>query len=178
MRFWFRIVFLAVCLLPFSAQALDPIAPISERKFGIIYVKTPQPGSDMVTVIPVGGGKSMKVASEKEVKVPVGNYEVTVQMQEYQYQNQVAVTGTERTEVIVPGYGNLKVTAPKDASIEVFKSGTQSLVAKFPPSKLKVLPAGYYDVQISLGGSSVMSNDVWIVTNTTREVEASFSKKN
>jgi len=157
-----------------AAQALDPVAPVSERKFGVIFVKTPQPESDQIQLESIADGKKRKVTPEAEVKVPVGDYRVNVKMQDYSYEQQVLVGGTERTEVVVPGFGNLKVDAPKKSSVEVYKKGSQSLIAKFPVSQIKVLPVGYYDVKISLLEASVTMNNVWIVTNTTREVAAKF----
>ena len=174
MKYVSRWIFAALLLAAAPAFALDPVAPISERKFGMIYVKTPQPGSDQITLTAVEGGKKQSLESEKEIKVPIGDYSVSVKMQDYLYEQQVKVGGTERTEVIVPGYGNLKVISPEGSTVEVYKTGTQSLVAKFPAKQLKVLPTGYYDVRIRFGDSSVTSNNVWIVTNTTREIEAKF----
>jgi len=174
MRFLSRWIFAFLMLASVPAFALDPVAPISERKFGILFVKTPMPDSDVINITATEGGKKQTVHAETEVKVPVGDYQVSVKMQDYVYEQQVKVGGTERTEVVVPGYGNLKVTAPKDSSIEVYKTGTESLVAKFPASQVKVLPTGYYDVRIRYLKDSVTSNNVWIVTNTTREIEAKF----
>ncbi|HKX12756.1 MAG TPA: hypothetical protein VJP40_06355 [bacterium] len=157
-----------------SARALDPVAPVSERKFGVLFVKTPMPASDQIQIESIADGKKQKATSETETKVPIGDYRVTVKMQDYSYQQEVKVGGTERTEVVVPGFGNLKVEAPKKSVVEVYKKGSQSLVAKFPVDQVKVLPVGYYDVKISLLESSVTMNNVWIVTNTTREVAAKF----
>lgn len=171
-----KILGIALLLLGLApaARALDPVAPVSERKFGVLFVKTPQPGSDQIQIESVADGKKQKAASETEVKVPVGDYRVHVKMQDYSYEQEVKVGGTERTEVVVPGFGNLKVEAPKKSTVEVYKKGSQSLVAKFPVDQVKVLPVGYYDVKISLLGASVTMNNVWIVTNTTREVAAKF----
>lgn len=157
-----------------AAQALDPVAPVSERKFGVLFVKTPMPGSDQIQIESIADGKKQKIASETEVKVPIGEFRVQVKMQDYNYEQQVMVGGTERTEVVVPGFGNLKVEAPKKSQVEVFKKGSQALVAKFPADQVKVLPVGYYDVKIILLEASVTMNNVWIVTNTTREVAAKF----
>lgn len=174
MKFLSRWFFVLLMLASVPAFALDPVAPVSERKFGVIYVKTPMPDTDVITVTAVQGGKKQNVKSMNESKVPVGDYQVSVKMQDYVYEQEVKVGGTERTEVVVPGYGNLKVTAPKGSTVEVYKTGTQSLVSKFPVSQIKVLPTGYYDVRISYLKDSVTSNNVWIVTNTTREIEAKF----
>jgi hypothetical protein len=172
----FKILAFALLLLGLApaVHALDPIAPTAERKFGVLFVKSPQPKSDQIQIESMADGKKQKVASETEVKVPVGDYRVNVKMQDYSYEQEVKVGGTERTEVVVPGFGNLKVEAPKKSTVEVFKRGSQSLVAKFPVDQVKVLPVGYYDVKISLLEASVTMNNVWIVTNTTREVAAKF----
>lgn len=171
-----KVLGLALLLLGLapSARALDPVAPVSERKFGVLFVKTPMPASDQIQIESIADGKKQKVASETEAKVPIGDYRVNVKMQDYSYQQEVKVGGTERTEVVVPGFGNLKVEAPKKSLVEVYKRGSQSLVAKFPVDQVKVLPVGYYDVKISLLDASVTMNNVWIVTNTTREVAAKF----
>ncbi|MCE9624914.1 MAG: hypothetical protein K8R69_05595 [Deltaproteobacteria bacterium] len=169
-----RWIFAALMLSALPAYALDPVAPVSERKFGMLFVKTPMPETDVITLTSTGGGKKQTAKPGIEVKVPIGDYQVSVKMQDYVYEQQVKVGGTERTEVVVPGYGNLKVSAPKGATIEVYKTGTQSLVAKFPASQVKVLPTGYYDVHIHFEKDSVTMNNVWIVTNTTREVAAKF----
>jgi len=161
-----------------EAWSLDPVAPRSFRSKGILWVKTPNPPADIITVTKLGSGKIVNVISDKTKIVPVGKYKVQVQMQDYRYSQTVLVEPTERTDVVVPGFGNLKINSPLQGNVEVFGKKSGQLVAKFPVNEIKTLPRGHYDVKIHFGKLSVTEPNVWVVTNTTRELDVIKNKNN
>lgn len=159
-------------------RALDPVAPVSERKYGVVYVKSTLPASDVITLTNVTDpNHTLTLKSETDAKVPVGDYAVRVEMQDYSYEVEVSVRPTERHEIIVPGFGNLRVNGPK-ANVEVFEAGEKKLIAKFETNYTKTLPRGTYDVLISWGVSkkkdSITQKNVVVVTNTTRQIDFKF----
>lgn len=159
---------------PLNALSLDPLAPRAQRSEGMIFVKTPNSG-DTITITRSDG--STQTLQPEQVKwVPVGNYLVTAKMQEHVYNQNVLVQPTERTDVVVAGFGNLKVNSihPGDI-VEVINLGKGGVAAKFPASQIKTLPQGRYDVKINVGKTSVTKNNVWIVTNTTRQVDVTYA---
>jgi hypothetical protein len=166
------IAYFLIIFCPFGAHALDPLAARSERSQGMIYVKTPLPESDIVTITKGGMQETLKPETTKWV--PIGDYLVTVKMGDYQYNQNVTVMPTERTDVVVPGYGNLKVNSlnPNDG-VEVYPRGSTTAIAKFSASQTKTLPTGYYDVKVNVGTTSVTQPNVFVVTNTTRELVVS-----
>lgn len=167
----FSIIFLAGFAWVAPALALDPVAPREFRSSGMIWVKTPNPTSDKVTITRKSTGFHQTIPSNKIEVVPVGKYQVDVQMGDYHYQQNVLVEPTERTDVEVPGYGNIKVVSPVPAKIHVYKSGTGNLVAKFPSGEIRTLPKGHYDIKIKVGIHTVQKEDIWVVTNTTRVLD-------
>jgi hypothetical protein len=159
-------------------QALDPVAPVSERKYGVVYVKSTLPSSDVITLTDVADpNHTMTLKSETDAKVPVGDYTVRVEMQDYSYEVEVSVRPTERHEIVVPGFGNLRINGPK-ANVEVFEAGEKKPIAKFASNYTKTLPKGTYDVVISWGVSkkkdSITQRNVVVVTNTTRQIDFNF----
>lgn len=169
-----QLFFIFTFLLAMPAMALDPLAERSERDKGMIFVKTPLPSSDKVIATHLKTNESINIPIEQATWVPLGDYRVDVKLQGYQYSQNVTVQSTERTDVVVPGYGNLRVNPPSpDRMVQVFsKNGTK--VAEFPCSTVKTLPTGVYDLKISVGKDLIPLNDIWIVTNTTREVDVKF----
>ena len=161
-----------------AALALDPVAPVSERKYGIVYVKSTLPKSDIITLTSsTDPTNTLSLKSETDAKVPVGDYMVRVEMQDYSYEVEVTVRPTERHEIIVPGFGNLKVNGPK-ATVEVFKSGEKKPVATFDTNYVKTLPSGTYEVAISWGSGkkkdTLTQKNVVVVTNTTRQIDFKY----
>jgi hypothetical protein len=150
------------------------LAPRAQRSQGMIYVKTPQP--DNTITIARSDGFSEKLQPEHVKWVPIGDYTVTTKMQEYTYTQRVLVQPTERTDVVVAGYGNLQVNSisPND-TVEIFGASKGNLVAKFPASQIKTLPQGHYDVKVNVGKTSVTKKNVWVVTNTTRQIDVSYA---
>ncbi len=152
--------------------ALDPMVPREARHSGMIGVKSPLPASDQVTLIQLSTGEQHTLAPGHLLQVPVGKYRVKVVMQDYQYEQEVLVEPTERTDVVVPGYGGLKVhSRAGEASVEVMQVGTEKPVAQFSALETKILPSGFYDVRIRVGKFTVKQDNVWVVSNTTRELE-------
>ncbi len=178
MRKWLIFAVLVLGGMAGRAQALDPVAPVSERKFGVIYVKSTLPASDIITVTNVTDEKQvLTLKSETDAKVPVGDYMVRVEMQDYSYEVEVTVRPTERHEIIVPGFGNLKVNGPK-ANVDVFAVGEKKPIATFATNYVKTLPRGTYDVVISWGASkkkdSITQKNVQVVSNTTRQIDFKY----
>lgn len=152
-------------------QALDPVAPRAFRKFGMLYVKTPST-TDKVTYTnqQTGESKSLKPA-EVEV-IPVGKYTIHVTMQDYTYQQDVSVDSTERTDVVVPGYGNIQVNSPlPNTTVEAYQHNSKNLVAKFKANEIKTLPRGHYDIKVKVRNFVIPKDNVYIFTNTTRQLD-------
>jgi len=167
-----------VFVLGFStlALALDPVAPRSERKFGEILVESPLPESDTCELSPTskGGGETQKFKAGETTKVPVGEYDLKVKLQDAEWKMHVTIHPTERADIKVTGYGNLKVTSPSPKSDKVEASSTDGKFSKsFAPNHVQTLPTGTYNVKVIMGSDQVTENNVVIVTNTTREVIAS-----
>jgi hypothetical protein len=168
-RFFF-IVFLALLTLSPSVQALDPKAPVSERAFGVVYVKSPLPSSDIITLNGQGDNKEVvKMQPEVDARVKVGDYMVRVEMQDYSYEQEVSVRPTERHEIIVPGFGNLVVKGAK-GTVEVYAKKSKKPESTFNTNYVKTLPSGVYDVKVKVGKYVLDQNDISVVTNTTREI--------
>lgn len=163
-----------------SLFALDPIAPKSERAFGFLSVTTPL-YTDMLEIKSDNFSTTFK--SEEMIKVPIGDYILTVMMQDNVKSTQkVSVMPTELTAINITGFGNLFVKAPNASRtvVEVY-SIHNKLVSRFMASKIKTLPIGTYRVNIKMPPeemanmdkvytSEVTKNDVRIITNETREL--------
>ena len=166
-------IFLVVAANGTKIFALDPVTPRSERAFGFIKVESPLPDSDSCEL--TGKNKFKQNFKPGEmIKVPIGEYDLEVKLQDGKWTSPVQIGPSEYTKVVVTGYGNLKVNSPNPESdkIEVY-SQEGKLVEDFHPSKLKTLPTGTYNVKVKIGKASTTQNDVVIVTNTTRELDVS-----
>jgi len=171
---------LPVIILAFTAPllALDPVAPRDERAYGFLKVDTPLPLSDQceISAVAPASGTTQNFKPGQRIKVPVGDYLLKVTLQDRVWKNNVSVRATELTAVILPGFGNLKVTSPKKTDrVEVYSPKGQ-LVTSFPASQVKTLPAGRYQVKVIMGDLETPKIQVAIITNTTREVTASEKK--
>lgn len=164
-----------------NVWALDPVAPRAERKYGELMVQTPLP-SDVCSIKmtkdknrDAGIDYQQTFKPNETIKIPVGDYLLTVKLQDREWTSQVTIQPTERTDVKVTGYGNLKVNSPnpnKD-TVEVATLDGK-VISTFHPSQVKTLPNGTYNVTVKFGGTSITQPDVMIITNTTREISASF----
>jgi len=157
------------CLyLAFPAHALDPVADIAERKFGMIFIKTPN-ADDVITLTSLRDeDKKQKVSPETDVKIRIGDYRVTVDIKGgYVYNQDVIVRGTERHEVIVPGYGNLRVNG-RCSEVTILQNDKKVMVIKC--NEIRTLPRGSYDLKIQVGKFTLDQN-VMVVTNTLRELD-------
>lgn len=166
--------------VPF-ALALDPVAPRAERKLGELLVKSPMPETDtcQVNFISKKGETFQDPVKEsfkpgQKIRVPVGDYALKCKLQEAEWSSNITVQPTERTDVTVTGYGNLKVVTPKPGSdtVEVYTQDGK-LVKSFNPTGVKTLPTGNYNVKVKMSGAEITEKNVSIVTNTTREIAAS-----
>ncbi|GEM_PF-1100161 len=157
--------------------ALDPVAPLSERKQGSLSVKTPLPETDVCEVI---GSNSLqpfqqKFKSGELIKLPVGNYIVKVALQDTEWERGITIEPTERTDIVVTGYGNLKVVTPHPSKdvVEVY-TAEGKMLRSFHPTRTKTLPTGTYNIKVKMGEAEVTQRDVMIVSNTTREISTSL----
>lgn len=167
-----KLIFHLGCLGIFLSSgltwALDPVAPRAERRYGMVYVKSPNPDDKIVLVSQRQGIDDQKIESLKDVQVPVGDYVVEVSMEpEYSYAQPVTVRPTERHEIIVPGYGNVQVNGKCD-KVRVLKDGKE--IAKMKCGEVRTLPRGSYDLKIEIG-KYTLDQSVGVVTNTLRQVD-------
>lgn len=161
------LLFLAF-LLSSPTWALDPVAPRSERRFGMVYVKSPNADDKIVLVSQRPGEKDLKIKALEDVQVPVGDYVVQVEMPpEYTYEQAVTVRPTERHEIIVPGYGNVRVNGKCD-QVKVLENGKE--IAKIKCGQVRTLPRGSYELKILIG-KYTLDQSVGVVTNTLRQVD-------
>lgn len=149
--------------------ALDPAAPRSERATGVVYVETPNQDDEIILEDERGLSKDQKISSLKDVKVRVGDYLVKVKIKpEYTYEQALTVRPTERHEVIVPGFGNLRVNGTC-RQVEILKE--KEKIAKIKCGKIRTLPNGTYDLKIELDKKNTLDQTVSVFTNTLREVD-------
>lgn len=162
-----------VSLIGMKAFALDPVAPKADRAFGFVKVESPLPSSDSCQLTGKNDFKQTFKSGEM-MKVPVGDYNLVVKLQNSEWSNQIKVSPTEYTKVVVTGFGNLKINTPHPAAdkVEVF-SQDGKLVKSFNSSDPQTLPTGTYSLKIKVGRASTIQNNVVIVTNTTRELDVS-----
>jgi hypothetical protein len=164
--------------------ALDPVAPKSERAFGFLTVDSPLPGDilEITSLRKEANAFSLTFRNNELVKVPIGEYSLTVKMQGYNWTQNISVLPTEMTDISVTGYGNLLVKAPNPpkTTVEVY-STDGTLISRFNASEVKTLPVGAYQVTITIEPdvianagpfytSHVTKNDVRIITNETRKL--------
>jgi hypothetical protein len=172
-----------------SALAFDPVAPRSDRPFGFLKVDTPLPQSDLCEITSINGvkyGYHLAFRPGEMIQVPIGEYELKVKLQDGEWTSPITVTSTEFTNVVVPGYGNLKVQAPHPWDMVEVYSRDGQLLKRFPASKVKTMPIGIYDVRVTMesdlanrGNVTVNTmiaskHNVMIAPNTTRELIVQF----
>src|SRR4030095_2055574 len=142
-----------LCLAGLKAYALDPVAPKEERAYGFVTLESPL-SSDVGTMTGVApaGLSPVTIKSGDMMRVPVGEYTLTVKMLGYTWTSPVSVTPTELTAVVVDGYGNLKVSTPNPTidMVEVWSTDNR-VVASFPASELRTLPVGTYSLNLTFG---------------------------
>lgn len=145
--------------------ALDPVAPKEERAYGFVSLESPL-SSDVGTLTGVApaGLSPVTIKSGEMMRVPVGEYTLTVKMQGYTWTSPVSVTPTELTAMVVPGYGNLKVTTPNSTDMVEVWTADNRLVASFPSSEIKTLPVGTYSLKMKLGPDVMVQKTQKIVT--------------
>ncbi len=174
----------ALLLMGFKVFALDPVAPKEERAYGFVSLESPM-SSDVGTMTGVApaGLTPVTIKSGDMMRVPVGEYSLAVKMQGYTWTSPVSVTPTELTAVVVPGYGNLKVSTPNPTidQVEVWTADNRQ-VATFPASEFRTLPIGSYNVKVKLGPDvyvqskqkvvmrDVLRANVQILPNETRRL--------
>jgi len=164
-------ILLPLLFVSLSVWALDPKAPRSERATGLIYVHTPNQ-DDKITLISSRDEKNkQKIISDEEKQVKVGDYLVRVEIaKEYTYEQDVTIRPTERHEVIVPGYGNLRINGTS-GKITVYPVGSKKKIAQFKGGEIRTLPRGVYDIKIQVGKYILDQNGISVVTNTLREID-------
>ncbi|MCP5467934.1 MAG: hypothetical protein H7A32_01540 [Deltaproteobacteria bacterium] len=153
-----------------SSHEIDVQSTKEERRFSTIRVLSPKE-SDQVTLKDLTAGTERSIQSGQDVQVPVGKYQVNVTMEDgYTFDSgEIQTDPTERYDVIVGGYGNLKV-AGASGKVDVYKSGEEKLVTSFPIDSVKTLPIGNYQVVITVDGKSSVQSKALIFTNTTSKI--------
>ena len=168
--------------------ALDPVAPKAERAYGFVEVVSPLPESD-ICELTGEAGEHFTFKPGQMMKVPIGQYNLKVKLQNDEWSKTIQVTPTEFNYVAVPGYGNLKVKTPNPSgdTVEVY-SESGSLLRSFPASQVETIPMGTYQIKVKLGSGvavnspnvvngyySMISTDrVMILPLATREIVVSF----
>jgi len=162
------ILFLLLVITAPEAQALDPVAPRGERKYGMVYIETPNK-DDKIVLESQRGEKDQKISSLKDVQIKVGDYLVKVTIKpDYTYEQPITVRPTERHEVIVPGFGNMRVNG-KCKEVLVLQEGKK--VTKLKCGEIRTLPRGIYDLKIIISKRITLDQTIAVVTNTLREVD-------
>src|SRR4030095_2902473 len=158
--------------------ALDPVAPREERAYGFLKVDTPLPLSDQceISAVAPASGYTQSFKPGQRIKVPGGDYLLKAELQYRDWKNNISVRATELTALVLPGFGNLKVTSPKKTDVVEVYTPKGNLVSIFPASQVKTLPVGRYHVRVIMGDLETPKIQVAIITNTTREVTASEKK--
>lgn len=171
MNRFFLVLTAFLFLIPQNAKALDPKAPREERATGMVYVETPNPDDKIVLEPQREGQKEIKLSNKKDQLVPVGDYLVKVEIKpEYHYEQALTVRPTERHEVIVPGFGNLRVNG-ECSEVTILKDGKE--IDKIKCGQIRTLTSGAYDLKIKVG-KHTLDQPVAIVTNTLRQVDIQF----
>ncbi len=170
-----KTLFIALLLLsPFSAQALDPLTAPEYKDKGMLVVEAPL-SDNTITITNTATGATQNVTPNTVNWVSPGNYNVTVKMQDYTYNQNVLVKATERTDAQAIGYGAIKVNTPSPSDmIEVVAAGSGNSIAKFPSSQTKIVPTGTYNVKIQVGSNQLTQSNILVVTNTTREINVQY----
>lgn len=162
------ILMIFVFNIPAALHALDPKAPREERAFGTVYVETPNKEDKIILISQRGDEKEQKIASGQDVNVKVGDYLVKVNMEpDHTYEQALTVRPTERHEVIVPGFGNLRVNG-NCREVEIYRDGKK--IDKIKCNKIRTLVSGAYDLKIKVG-KHTLDQTISTVTNTLREVD-------
>lgn len=162
------LMFLWGCGWFLPVWALDPVAPRSERASGIIYVETPNSDDEVTLILQQDEFHQSQIRTKEDIKVPVGDYKVLVKMRpHYTYEQAVTVRPTERHEIIVPGFGNLRVNG-SCRGVKVYQEGKE--IAKMTCDKIRTLPRGAYDVKIVQGKYNIEKR-VDVVTNHLLELD-------
>lgn len=174
-----KIIFLFFIVLIFqgSAFALDPVAPRADRAFGFLKIGTPQPSTDQCDLLrlnPASPTYHSNCQPNTMLSLPIGEYQVTVRMQEYSWTEKVRVYPTEYTTVAVFGYGNLIVASSRKGDVVQVLTPQGKEIAEYKANLVKTIPTGVYDVTIKSKGVSASMQNVRIITNATRELDVTY----
>lgn len=170
------VFYFVLFLLPIRAFALDPVAPKSDRAFGFFKVDTPQNSDacELLRLNPAHPPYKTNCQPNTMMTVPVGEYQLTVRMQEYSWTEKMNVHPTEYTSLAVLGYGNLLVnsTRPKDI-VEIY-SRDGKVVSEFKANTVKTVPTGIYEVKVKSKNAQVSMNNVSVIPDRTRELVVTY----
>lgn len=173
----FILLFYTLCFsTPLALYALDPVAHKADRAFGFFKVETPQ-NSDICELLrlnPAHPPYKTSCQPNTMMNVPIGEYQLTVRMQEYSWNEKVRIHPTEYTSVAVLGYGNLLVTSPrKTDTVQVLNSQGRE-IAQFGVNQAKTVPVGTYEIKVKSKGTQAVLNQVVVITDRTRELLVSY----
>ncbi len=168
-------VFVSLVLTPLCF-ALDPVAPKSDRAFGFFKVETPQKSDtcELKLLSPVQNSYTNNCQVGTILTLPVGEYQLSVKVQDYDWSDKVHVYPTEYTSVAVLGYGSLLVTSPHATdTVRVFdKQGKE--IFQFKANSVKSIPIGTYSVTVKSKRVQTTIDQVNIVANKTRELLVTY----
>lgn len=162
--------------LPMTTYALDPVAPKADRAFGFFKVDSPQNSDacELLRLSPAHPPYKTHCQPNTMMSVPVGEYQLSVRMQEYSWNEKVHIHPTEYTSVAVLGYGNLLVTSPRpDDRVEVINAQGKE-VAQFKVNSVKTVPVGTYEIRLKSRDGQASLSRVVVITDKTRELVVSY----
>lgn len=169
-------IFSILILLPFQAQALDPVAPKSDRAFGFFKVETPQSSDtcELSRLSPANPPYTGPCKVNSIMTLPVGEYQLNVKIQEYSWSEKIQVLPTEYTSVAVLGYGSLLVTSPHTNDTILVADLQGKTIAQFKTNTVKSIPTGVYNVTVKSKRQQTSVDQVSIVPNKTRELLVTY----
>src|SRR5436189_173095 len=150
--------FIVAFFFQLPLKALDPYARKSMGNFGMIQVQTPNPSKDEILLTATRTGRVETIPSGKVQVVHAGNYKLRVLMEGEEYNGNVVIRPTERTDITV-GFGSLKVKGSRSAIVQVFDKKQGKLMAEFPASKTQLLPRGTYEVKVRVNGMETAKSE-------------------
>lgn len=176
MKFFYFLLILFLLSTPFSSQALDPVAPKSDRAFGFFKVDTPQNSDfcELLRLHPAHPPYKTSCQPNTMMTIPVGEYQLNIRMQEYTWNQVLHIHPTEYTSIAVLGYGNLYVTSPRASDLVEVSNSQGREVASFKVNTIKTIPVGSYSIKVKSKGTQVSMNQVTMIANKTRELVVTY----
>lgn len=160
------ILFFSLIVMPLVGQAYDPYTSKENRHLGFLFVRTPLPESDQISATHLGSGQVLTIRSSQLEHIPEGNYKLQVKLQKEVLSLDAKVMPTERTDIVVQGFGNLRVEAPEKSNLSLSDSQGKEIV-DFDLNKTVTLPLGSYRLKGKVGKLKV-NQDLQVFSNQTQ----------